>query len=158
MGSQNMTLGEISEAADLVKQVVHDGANVIFGADVRDTLNDEIIVTIIATGFRNDPTKAATATEVPTNNDFREKIKENEKLDIFARPQQPQPQPQMQIPPMQQSQPIPPVMPQQPQPMPQPQPQPMPTQQQRTNIPGGRIKVDNGDYPEFLRRMREKKQ
>lgn len=51
MGGTDLTLAEINEAADLVRQVVHPTANIIFGADIRETLNDEILVTIIATGF-----------------------------------------------------------------------------------------------------------
>ena len=53
MGGTDLTLMEINEAADLVRQVVHPAANIIFGADIRETLNDEILVTIIATGFEN---------------------------------------------------------------------------------------------------------
>ncbi len=51
MGSVDMSLEEVNEAAELVRQVVHPKANIIFGSDVRSSLNDEIIVTIIATGF-----------------------------------------------------------------------------------------------------------
>lgn len=51
MGSPDMTLAEVNQAANLVKEVVNADAMIIFGADVRNTLNDEILVTIIATGF-----------------------------------------------------------------------------------------------------------
>lgn len=53
IGSPDMTLLEASEASDLVRQVVNKNANIIFGADIRPSLNDEVIVTIIATGFDN---------------------------------------------------------------------------------------------------------
>lgn len=51
MGSQDMTLDEIQEATDLVRSVVQPGANIIFGADIRDNMDNEFVVTIIATGF-----------------------------------------------------------------------------------------------------------
>ena len=50
MGS-DVTLKEVSEATGLVREVVHPNANIIFGADIRDSLNSDIVVTIIATGF-----------------------------------------------------------------------------------------------------------
>ncbi|MDR2201656.1 MAG: cell division protein FtsZ [Clostridiales bacterium] len=51
MGSVDLTLEEVNEAAGLVSEVVHPGANIIFGADIRETLTEEIMVTVIATGF-----------------------------------------------------------------------------------------------------------
>lgn len=51
MGSSDMTLDEIQEATDLVRSVVQPGANIIFGADIRDNMDNEFVVTIIATGF-----------------------------------------------------------------------------------------------------------
>ncbi|MBE5732743.1 MAG: cell division protein FtsZ [Clostridiales bacterium] len=53
MGSADMTLEEIQEATDLVRSVVQPGANIIFGADIRDNMDNEFVVTIIATGFNN---------------------------------------------------------------------------------------------------------
>ena len=51
MGSTDVTLNEINEATRLVREVVSDNALIIFGADIRETMNEEMIVTIIATGF-----------------------------------------------------------------------------------------------------------
>ena len=53
MGSNDMTLDEIQEATDIVRSVVQPGANIIFGADIRDTMDNEFVVTIIATGFNH---------------------------------------------------------------------------------------------------------
>ncbi len=58
MGSTDMTLDEIREATDLVTGVVKPGANIIFGADIRPSLDNEFIVSIIATGF-DQPVKPA---------------------------------------------------------------------------------------------------
>ena len=51
MGSPDMTLNEINRATSLVREVVQPNANIIFGADIRESMKDEIIVTLIATGF-----------------------------------------------------------------------------------------------------------
>ncbi len=67
-GSLDMTLSEVSEAAELVRQVVHKNANIIFGADIRENLEDEILVTIIATGF-DTPTNERTVVKQGSRND-----------------------------------------------------------------------------------------
>ncbi|MCL1953654.1 MAG: cell division protein FtsZ, partial [Firmicutes bacterium] len=54
LGSKDMTLTEVNKAATLVREVVHPQALIIFGADIRDDLDEEIIVTLIATGFGGD--------------------------------------------------------------------------------------------------------
>ena len=53
MGGSDLALEEVDEAANLVKEVISDRAEVFFGADMRDSLNEEVIVTIIATGFED---------------------------------------------------------------------------------------------------------
>ena len=55
-GGLNMTMGEIQHAVDLVKEVVDRDAAIIFGADIREDIDDEVQVTIIATGFAVKPT------------------------------------------------------------------------------------------------------
>jgi len=50
-GSMDIGLEEVEQAASLVQQAVHPDALTIFGATFDDTLDDEIRVTVIATGF-----------------------------------------------------------------------------------------------------------
>ncbi len=50
-GSKEMGLEDIENAANLVQEAAHPDANIIFGATFDDTLEDEIRVTVIATGF-----------------------------------------------------------------------------------------------------------
>ncbi|GAB3067919.1 cell division protein FtsZ [Virgibacillus ainsalahensis] len=50
-GGANLSLYEVQEAADLVTSAAHNEVNVIFGSVINENLNDEIIVTVIATGF-----------------------------------------------------------------------------------------------------------
>ena len=54
-GSPDIGLEEIEQAAGLVQAAVHPDANVIFGATFDETLDDEIRVTVIATGFEKSP-------------------------------------------------------------------------------------------------------
>ena len=46
-----MGLLEIEEAANLIRQAADPDANIFFGADTDDTLEDEVRITVIATGF-----------------------------------------------------------------------------------------------------------
>lgn len=50
-GGMNLSLYEVQEAADLVTQSADNEVNVIFGSVINESLKDEIIVTVIATGF-----------------------------------------------------------------------------------------------------------
>jgi cell division protein FtsZ len=50
-GSELMTLHEISEASSLIQEAAHEDANIILGAAIDPSLNEEIRVTVIATGF-----------------------------------------------------------------------------------------------------------
>jgi len=50
-GGANLGLLEINEAAELISSVADPEANIIFGAVIDEKLQDEIIITVIATGF-----------------------------------------------------------------------------------------------------------
>jgi cell division protein FtsZ len=53
-GGTNLSLYEVYEAADIVTQASHSEVNMIFGAVINEDLKDEIIVTVIATGFDHE--------------------------------------------------------------------------------------------------------
>jgi len=53
-GGLDLPLDEVYEAADLVKEVVDPSCNIIFGSGIDESLNDEVEITIIATGFQSD--------------------------------------------------------------------------------------------------------
>jgi len=53
-GSMDIGLEEVETAANLVQEAAHPDANIIFGAAFDETLEDEICVTVIATGFDED--------------------------------------------------------------------------------------------------------
>ncbi len=50
-GGGDMTLFEINEAAAIIKESAHPDVNMIFGAQVDETMGDEVRITVIATGF-----------------------------------------------------------------------------------------------------------
>lgn len=75
MGSPDMTLNEINEATSLVREVVQPNANIIFGADIRETMKEEIMVTMIAIGFNNTDSSAQSSQQktqaAPIDDPFR---------------------------------------------------------------------------------------
>ena len=65
-GSEDMGLEDVEAAANLVQESAHPEANIIFGATFDDSMQDEIRVTVIATGFdepavQDNPAQAAPA-------------------------------------------------------------------------------------------------
>ncbi len=50
-GGNNLSLYEVNEAADIVASASDQEVNMIFGAVINENLKEEIIVTVIATGF-----------------------------------------------------------------------------------------------------------
>ena len=53
-GSMDIGLDEVEQAATLVQQAAHPDANIIFGATFDENMEDEIRVTVIATGFEEE--------------------------------------------------------------------------------------------------------
>ena len=58
IGSDDIGLDEVETAATMVQQAAHPDAHIIFGAFIDDTMDDEIRVVVIATGFDNIPNSA----------------------------------------------------------------------------------------------------
>jgi len=50
-GGVDLSLYEVTEAAEVIRQVVDQEANIIFGAAIDESLEDEVQITVIATGF-----------------------------------------------------------------------------------------------------------
>ena len=63
-GGVNLTLFEAEQAAEVVRSAANTDINTIFGSVINENLNDEVIVTVIATGFD----KAKKQAPVETNN------------------------------------------------------------------------------------------
>ncbi len=58
IGSDDIGLDEVETAATMVQQAAHPDAHIIFGAFIDDTMDDEIRVVVIATGFDDIPNSA----------------------------------------------------------------------------------------------------
>jgi cell division protein FtsZ len=60
-GGADLSLFEVNEAASIIKQTAHPDVNLIFGAVVDQELEDEMRITVIATGFDQPNSRARTA-------------------------------------------------------------------------------------------------
>jgi cell division protein FtsZ len=67
-GGYDMSMSEIQEAAEIITSAVSPDANIIFGATLKADIDDELIITVIATGFDtayyNEEVPEVQATEV----------------------------------------------------------------------------------------------
>jgi cell division protein FtsZ len=53
-GSSSLKLSEVNEASTIIQNAAHEDANIIFGAVMDERMGDELKLTVIATGFRDD--------------------------------------------------------------------------------------------------------
>jgi cell division protein FtsZ len=51
-GSSSLKLSEVNEASTIIQNAAHEDANIIFGAVQDESMGDEVKITVIATGFR----------------------------------------------------------------------------------------------------------
>jgi cell division protein FtsZ len=64
-GGPNMSLHEIEEAASIIQQTADPEANIIVGQVINPDMGDDLVVTVIATGFERDdqPTPVGVASQ-----------------------------------------------------------------------------------------------
>ena len=98
-GGVNLTLFEAEQAAEVVRSAANTDINTIFGSVINENLNDEVIVTVIATGFDKNKQKEEPVfnnnnninTQPPRRTPTREEYYQPE---ILQEPEEiPQPQP-----------------------------------------------------------------
>ena len=78
-GGLDLTLDEVYEAAELVKEVVDPKCNIIFGSGVDENMDDEVEITVIATGFTNTGSlHEADIRQVVAENNMEEDDEEDE--------------------------------------------------------------------------------
>lgn len=137
-GGTDLTLFEVNEAAAIIKESAHPDVNMIFGAQIDETMGDEVRITVIATGFEQGRAERRIAAAPPLP----------DRRSTPAGFPQPQPVPRQQ--PAQQAPP--------PQPTTLPaQSAPPPAQQQphKPSQPDARVyEEDDLDIPAFLRKRR----
>src|SRR6187397_1832155 len=85
-GSSNLTLWEVTEAAEEIRAAADPEANIIFGTSFNERLGEEVMITVIATGFdarRRSDARAAAANQsldatttgrAPRERDFLEEL------------------------------------------------------------------------------------
>jgi len=149
-GGSDLGMHEVAEAAKIITSSADEDAKVIFGANIDDSLGDEIRIAVVATGFdsRERRTTSPGVVEVQAQGTWAPntflRVREEESLQRPApRPKvnfQPAPKPQMEVRPPQMemrretySQPAPVMM--SPQPVAAPAPQPLMQQQQQQEVP-----------------------
>ncbi len=83
-GDSNLSIGEVSEAANLIHGVVDYSANLIFGANTLPELKDEVVITIIATGFTGSPDRPFNQRRFVTDNQSFEEVVAQKEPEIVA--------------------------------------------------------------------------
>jgi cell division protein FtsZ len=89
-GSSNLSLFEVTEAAEEIRAAADPEANIIFGTSFNDRLGDEVSITVIATGFdgnrrreygrREASTRLAEASASRGQRDFLEELERQRTL------------------------------------------------------------------------------
>lgn len=157
VGGPDLTLDEVTKAANLIHGVVDYSANIIFGACIDESVQDEVEVTVIATGFppagSSEPSAPAQRVTlnvppqpIPSQNPYGQQS--NNPYQQTPGNYAPNPTPYYP------TAPVPPVQPV-PQPAPQPAPQPVPDDPRASDYD----EEDDHDnkLPPFIRRMLGKK-
>lgn len=75
-GGSELTLFEVNQAAAIIKETAHPDVNLIFGAVVDPSMNDEVRITVIATGFER--------TGVPPRRVIKSQRRENPEMASVA--------------------------------------------------------------------------
>lgn len=132
-GGADMSIFEVNEAADIIKNSAHPEVNMIFGAQIDENMGDEVRITVIATGFEQS--------RVKTRLDAQQQQFIPRQTQSVPRQQSAQNDYQQQTPPAPESrQPV------------QPQPPQVRQQQPPKDSYSGRIyEEDDMDIPPFLR-------
>ena len=64
-GGSSLTMFEVNEAAQVIYEAIDPNAHIIFGAHIDESLKDDLIVTVIATGFKPLEKKDFTSIPIP---------------------------------------------------------------------------------------------
>ncbi|MGI8315034.1 cell division protein FtsZ [Halobacillus mangrovi] len=93
-GGTNLSLYEVQEAADIVTSAADQEVNVIFGSVINENLKDEIVVTVIATGFdeaqiaQGQQKKRPQPQQQPKQNTVERSVREEQPRRESPQPQQ----------------------------------------------------------------------
>ncbi|HUY14453.1 MAG TPA: cell division protein FtsZ [Terriglobia bacterium] len=95
-GSSKLTLHEVHSASSIIQQAAAENANIIFGAVLDESMNDEVKVTVIATGVKSDkygkPIRTGRTGITHSTRVIQETVKtviqRREKLPVDAKPEE----------------------------------------------------------------------
>ena len=86
-GGMNLTLFEAEQAAEVVRAAANTDINTIFGSVINENLTDEVIVTVIATGFdKSAKEPKEKTTSYPTAQVVRKQVQEPTPAPVVERP------------------------------------------------------------------------
>ena len=137
-GGPDLSLFEVNEAAALIKESAHPEVNLIFGAQMDESMGDEIRITVIATGF--EQSRVVRKMEQPVYRSTAQRSTPAPQHNTHSQPSQPAPQQPQQSEPARQA-------PQQPA-------QPRPQQPQQPDFSARVYDEDDIEIPTFLRKRR----
>jgi cell division protein FtsZ len=83
-GGRDLSLHEVSEASSVIQQGADKDANIIFGAVIDERLEDEVMITVIATGFERKE-----ALPCPTIRSIQTALEEPASESLPKRPERP---------------------------------------------------------------------
>jgi len=69
-GGEDLSLFEVNQAAEIVRQRSTDDTNIIFGATIDERLNGQVWVTVVATGFGGSVKRSSTSFRAPERDAF----------------------------------------------------------------------------------------
>jgi cell division protein FtsZ len=153
-GGTDLSLFEVNEAAAIIKESAHPEVNLIFGAQIDESMGDEVRITVIATGFE----QSRVARKIEAGQSLRPMNQQRQQQPVYQQPpvQQPMQQRAVQPPP-----PQPTSMPQEQPPVQQPPLQPMQPMQPQAPPPPAPAEnparvydEDDIEIPTFLRKRR----
>ncbi|KKR97234.1 MAG: Cell division protein FtsZ [candidate division TM6 bacterium GW2011_GWE2_41_16] len=78
-GNDKLGLEEVSAAASIIYQKAHEDANIILGSVIDNSLEDDIIITVIATGFEQQATTQQSVARMTTKPALKEQVEEIER-------------------------------------------------------------------------------
>lgn len=89
-GSPDIGLEEVEQASEMVRAAAHPEAHIIFGAAIDENLEDEVKITVIATGFDDKPSsmpenKVAQNTQSVPDVDLAKSVENADPLDAFTK-------------------------------------------------------------------------
>jgi len=92
-GGDDLSLHEVSEAAEMIKANAHPEANIIFGSVIDESMKDELHMTVIATGFDKSrrPEQPPASARQPATGSVRQSGLTQTPSSQPTQPQQPKP-------------------------------------------------------------------